>query len=77
VGTHLFHCSHGEEQTTSHNTFWDAFAFIMKDAGFHALHEQIHVLPLPYFESFHWRINIMLLIDCICTLIDVVIVDPT
>ncbi len=77
VGTHLFHCSHGEEQITSHNDFRDAFAFIMKDAGFHVLREQIHALPLPYFEYFHWQINIMLLIDCIRTLIDVVIVDPT
>jgi len=64
-------------QTSSHNAFQDAFAFIMKDVGFHVLHEQIHILPLPYFESFHWRINIMLLIDYIRTLIDVVIVDPT
>lgn len=53
VGTHLFRYSHGEEQITSHNAFQDAFAFIMKDVGFHVLHEQIHVCPLPYFESFH------------------------
>jgi hypothetical protein len=25
----------------------------VKDVGFHVLHEQIHVCPLPYFESFH------------------------
>jgi hypothetical protein len=49
----------------------------MKDVGFHVLHEQIHILPLPYFESFHWWINIMLLIDCIHTSIDLVIVNPT
>jgi hypothetical protein len=77
MGTHLFHCSHGGEQITSHNTFRDAFAFIMKDVRFHVLHEQIHVLPLPSFESFHWWVNTMLSIDCIRTLIDVVIVDPT
>lgn len=54
VGTHLFHWSHGGEQTTSHNVFRDVFAFIMKDVGFHVFREQIHTLPLRYFESFHW-----------------------
>jgi len=35
MGIQLLSYSHREEQTTSHDTIWDAFHSIAKDGGFH------------------------------------------
>jgi hypothetical protein len=48
LGIHLLRCAHGGEKTTSHDVVRDAFASIVKDAGFHVLWEQTHILPLPF-----------------------------
>jgi hypothetical protein len=59
-----------------HDAIWDAFVSIVRDAMFHVLREQTHILWPPSFQFFHQRINIVLSIDSIRTLADVVIVDP-
>jgi hypothetical protein len=48
LGIHFLRCAHGREKTTSHDVVQDAFASIVKDAGFHVLWEQTYVLPLPF-----------------------------
>jgi hypothetical protein len=76
MGTHL-HYSHDGEWITSHDVAQDVFASIVKDVRFHVLHEHIRVLLLPSFQFFHWWVDIVLLANGICTLADMVIVNPT
>jgi hypothetical protein len=38
--------------------------------------EQLHVFPSTTFNSFHLRVDIVLIKDGICTLVNIVIVDP-
>jgi len=59
----------------SHDVVRDAFASIMRYSGFHVVHEQTHVLLSLTFESSCWWADIVLLVDGICTLADVIIVD--
>jgi hypothetical protein len=40
---HLLCCGHGKEKTMSHDVMWNTFAFIVKDVGFHVVHEQTHI----------------------------------
>jgi len=39
MGIHLFRCVHGKEKAASHDAMWDAFAFIVRDVGFHVARE--------------------------------------
>jgi hypothetical protein len=45
--------------------------------GFHVSRDQTHVLSSPSLQSSHEQVDIMLLIDGICTVTNVIIVDPT
>jgi hypothetical protein len=76
LGINLLRCGHGGERTASHDDVRDAFASIVRNARFHVLWEQTHILPLPFFQSSRQRINIILLVDGICILVDVIIADP-
>jgi hypothetical protein len=49
----------------------------MKDVEFHVLREQTHGLLLSSLQYFHSFVNIVLSVDNICTLANVIIVDPT
>ncbi len=71
------HCAHGNECTSTYDVVHDTFAIIAWDANFHVGREQLHALSSTMFHSFCWRVNIMLIKDGICTLANVVIVDPT
>jgi len=75
MGIHLFHCTHGGERMLSHDIVRDAFASITRYSGFHVVHEQTHVLLFLTFESLCWWADIVLLVDDICTLADVIIVN--
>jgi len=57
--------------------FHDTFIAIVQDAGFHMGWEQLHVLLLNMFNSSRQQVNIVFTKDGICTLIDIIIVDPT
>jgi hypothetical protein len=55
----------------------NSFVSIGIDMGFHVSHDQAHVLSPPSLQSSCEQVNIMLLIDGICTLANVVIINPT
>jgi hypothetical protein len=63
--------SHGAKWTTSHDAIWNVFTFIMRNAGFHVLHEQIHVFLQFSLKSFCQQVDIMSSVDDICTLANV------
>jgi len=77
MGIHLFRYTHGGERTIYHDVVRDAFSYVMKHAWFHVFWEQTHIFLPSSFQSFHWWVNIILSIDGICTLADVIIVDPS
>jgi hypothetical protein len=53
------------------------FAYVARDARFHVLQEQIHILMLPFSRfSYKW-VDIVLFVDGIHTLADVIIVNLT
>jgi hypothetical protein len=60
---------------TSHDVVRDVFTSIVRDARFHVLREQTHVLSPFALQSSRHQIDILLSIDGVCTLVDVVIVD--
>jgi hypothetical protein len=76
MGIHLLHCTHGGERIASHNAIQDAFVSIVRDAGFHILWEQTHILRPPSFQFFLSVGQHCLSVDSIHTLANVVIVDP-
>jgi hypothetical protein len=44
---HLLHCDHGGKCIATHDAVWNYFTSIIRDVGFHVLHQQTHVLPTP------------------------------
>jgi hypothetical protein len=46
LGIHLLQFSHGNERIETSDTICDVFASIAKEASFHVVLEQLHVLPL-------------------------------
>jgi hypothetical protein len=76
LGIHLFQCAHGKERIASHDDVRNVFAFIVRNAWFHVLWEQAHILPLPSFQSCCQWVNIVLLVDGIHILADVIIANP-
>ncbi len=75
--TYPLHYTHGGELIVFHDTIWEGFTSIVRDMKFHVSHEQIHVLPLPSFQNFHWQIDIILPIDGTHTFTNVVIATFT
>ncbi len=76
MGIHFLCCVHGNEHTITHDAICDTFVAITWDVGFHVGWEQLHALPSTTFNSFCWRINIVLTNDDIHTLADAVNTDP-
>jgi hypothetical protein len=76
MGIHFFHHVHGEEKTTLHDVVQNTFMTIVKDVRFQVSWKQTHVLLPPTLQSSCFRIDIVLSIDGVHTLVDVVIVDP-
>jgi len=77
MGIHLLQYMHNNKRTRTHDVIRNTFATIARDVGFHIRRKQLHVLPSTTFNSSHRQIDILLTKDGICTLVDVVIVDPT
>jgi hypothetical protein len=73
MGIHFLHCAHGGERITSHDVVSDAFVFIMRDASFHILCEQTHVLLPPTLQFTSWWINIVDSMDGVQILADIII----
>jgi hypothetical protein len=68
---------HGRELITSHDIIRDAFAYSVREVKFHVSHEQTDVVSLLAFQKICQWVDIMLLVDDICTLINVFITNPT
>jgi hypothetical protein len=77
MGIYLLLCAHGNECTWTHDVVHDTFVTIVRDDGFHVGWEQLHVFPSNMFNSSCWQVDIVLTKDDICTLIDIIIIDPT
>jgi hypothetical protein len=75
MGIHLLCCAHGNKHTIIHDAICDTFTTIVWDVDFHAGWKQVHVFLSNTFNSFCWRVDIVLTKDGICTLVDVVIAN--
>jgi len=75
MGIHLFRYAHGGEKITSHDV-WDVLVAIVKNAKFHILRNQTHVISPLTLQVSHCRVDIVLLINGLCTLANVIIADP-
>jgi len=73
---HLLHCAHGNKRMGTHDVVHDTFAAIARDVGFHMVLEQLHALPSTMVNSFCQQVDIVFTKDDICTLANVVIIDP-
>jgi len=76
MGIHLLCYAHGNECTVTHDAIHDTFAVITRNASFHMEREQLHVFRSTIFNSFCQRVNVLFTKNNICTLADVVIIDP-
>jgi hypothetical protein len=66
---HLFCCVHGGGHVATHDVVWDLFASIARDAKFHVLPKQTHVLLVPSFHSWlWWWVDIVFTTNGICIL---------
>jgi hypothetical protein len=77
MGIHLLHYTHGNKQMRTQDGIHNTFVIIAWNIGFHVGWKQLHALLLNTFNFSHWRINIVLTKDEICTLADIVIADST
>jgi len=73
---HILRCVHGGERTALHVVVQNVFVTIAKDAKFHVLQKQTHVLLPLAMKVSHHRIDIMLSIDDVNMLVDVIITTP-
>ncbi len=76
MGIHLFRCAHGEEKMASHDVVQIVFVTIVKIAGFHVSQKKIHVISPLALQSSRHRIDIVLLINGVRTLVNVIITNP-
>ncbi len=77
MGIHLLSCAQNNEHIKTHDIICDTFPTIAQDVGFHMGWKQLHVFPLITFNSFCWQVDMVLTEDGICTLVNVVIINPT
>ncbi len=77
TSVHLLRCTQGNEHMNTHDVIHGTFVVIAKDGDFHVGWKQLHTLPSTTFHSFHQQVGIVLTKDGICTLVDVVIANPT
>jgi hypothetical protein len=77
MGIHLLSCVHDNERSRIHDAIHDTFVAITWNDGFHLWWKQLHALPLTTFNSYCQWVDIVLIKDDICTLVDIIIIDPT
>jgi hypothetical protein len=77
MGIHLLCCAHGNKHIRIHDAICNTFTAIIWDVDFHVGWKQIHVFLSNTFNSSRWRVDIVFTKDGICTLVDVVIANPT
>jgi hypothetical protein len=77
MSIHLLCYTHGNECIGTHDAICNTFVAIARDVGFHVGQKQLHVLPSTTFSSSCQQVDIVFTKDGICTLADILIVDPT
>jgi len=77
MGIHLLCCTHNNEHIGTSDAICNTFAAITEDVSFHMGWEQLHAFFSITFNSFHQRIDTVLIKDDIHTLANIVITDPT
>jgi hypothetical protein len=77
ISVQFLHCAHGNERTGTHDGVCNFFIAITRDDGFHVGWEQLYALFSTTFHSSRWWVDIVFTKDKICTLVDVVIINPT
>jgi hypothetical protein len=77
MGVHFLCCVHGNKHTRTHDAIHDTFFVIARNVDLHVGWEQLHAFPSITFNSFHRQIDIVPTKDGICTLANVVIMNPT
>jgi hypothetical protein len=77
MNIHLLCCVHGNERMDIHDVVHDTFVAIMWDVGFHVGQKQLHAFFSSTFNSFHWRVDIVLTKNDIRILANIVIANPT
>jgi hypothetical protein len=76
IGIHLFRCVHWGKHTATHDAIQDFSTSIARDVGFHVLHKQTHVLPMPSLQLSQWQVDIVFTTNGIHTLVNVDITNP-
>jgi hypothetical protein len=59
----------------SHDVVQNVFTTITRDVGFHVSQEQIHILPPLTLQFLHHLVDIVFLVNAVCTLADVLITN--
>jgi hypothetical protein len=77
MGIHLLHYVHGNKNIGTHDAIRNIFAAIAWNVGFHVGRQQLHAFFSTTFNSSRRWIDIVLIKDGICTLANVVIINPT
>jgi hypothetical protein len=75
IGIHLFHYAHGGKCTATHDAIQDSFTSIARNVGFHVLHKQMHVLPMPSLQWSQWQVDIVFTTNGTHILVNVNIVN--
>jgi hypothetical protein len=77
MGIRLLCCGHGNEHMGIHDVVHDIFVAIVQDVSFHVGRKQLHAFPLATPNSSRRRVDILFTKDGICSLVDIVIINPT
>ncbi len=75
IRIHLLCYTHGDKRMASHDVVQNVFTTITRDVGFHVSQEQIHILPPLTLQFLHHLVDIVFLVNAVCTLADVVITN--
>jgi hypothetical protein len=76
MGIHPLRCTHGNEHTRTHDAIQNIFVSIARNVSFHMGWKQLHVLPSATLNFSYQQIDVVLIKDGVCTLANVIIVNP-
>jgi hypothetical protein len=77
MSIHFLCCAHDNEHTRTYDAIRNTFVATTQDANFHMGQKQLHVILSTTFNSSHQWVDIVFTKGAICTLINIVIVNPT
>jgi hypothetical protein len=77
MGIHVLCCAYDIKHTKTHDAVHNIFVAIVWNVSFHMGWEQLHAFPSATLNLFRQQVNIVLTRYEICTLINIVIANPT